>query len=260
MPKLAANLSMLFTENEFLDRFAEASDAGFHGVEYLFPYAFDAAEIKQRLAQYNLEQVLFNLPAGDWDAGDRGIATDPNRVGEFQAGVYLAIEYARTLNCTQLNCLAGITPVTVSAQQAHETFVANLQFAAAELAKAGISLVIEAINTRDIPGFFLTTTAQALAVIKATESTNIRVQYDIYHMQVMEGDIATTLSNNLVQIQHVQLADNPGRHEPGTGELNYQFLFKHLDDIGYQGWVGCEYKPATTTAAGLHWLRDFNLI
>jgi hydroxypyruvate isomerase len=260
MPKLAANLSMLFTEEAFLDRFSAAADAGFHGVEYLFPYDFDAKEIKQRLESNNLTQVLFNLPAGDWESGDRGIAVNPKRTEEFRAGVHLAIEYAKALNCSQLNCLAGIVPEGVSQQEAQQTFVDNLAFAAEELEKVGLSLIIEAINTRDIPGFFLNNTQQALDIVKEVGSSNLRLQYDIYHMQIMEGDIATTLSTYQQQIQHVQLADNPGRHEPGTGEINYQFMFKHLDEIGYEGWVGCEYKPATTTKAGLHWLKDFNQI
>lgn len=260
MPRFAANLSMLFTEYDFLDRFELAAETGFQGVEYLFPYAFEADAIKQKLKQYNLQQVLFNLPAGDWYAGDRGIAVDPNRVAEFKAGVPQAIEYAKALGCSQVNCLAGIVPAGVSQEQATETFVQNLTFAANELEKAGISLVIEAINTRDIPGFFLTNTQQALDVIEQVGSTNLRVQYDIYHMQIMEGDLAPTLSQNISQIQHVQLADNPGRHEPGTGEINYAFLFQHLDDIGYQGWVGCEYKPKTTTQSGIGWLKTLNQI
>ncbi|MCW8333641.1 hydroxypyruvate isomerase [Vibrio sp. SCSIO 43135] len=257
MPKFAANLSMLFTEVDFLDRFDAAADAGFQGVEYLFPYAFSAQEIKQKLEQNNLEQVLFNLPAGDWDAGDRGIAVDPNRIEEFQAGVPKAIEYAKALGCSQVNCLAGIVPDGVTEQDAHNAFVINLRFAAQALKAEGIALVIEAINTRDIPGFFLNTTEQAKAVIKEVGSDNISVQYDIYHMQIMEGDLAPTMSANIGQIAHVQLADNPGRHEPGTGEINYPFVLKHLDDLGYQGWVGCEYKPKTTTSEGLGWLTQY---
>lgn len=255
MPKFAANLSMLFTEVDFLDRFDAAADAGFQGVEYLFPYAFSAQEIKQKLEQNNLEQVLFNLPAGDWDAGDRGIAVDPNRIEEFQAGVPKAIEYAKALGCSQVNCLAGIVPDGVTEQDAHNAFVINLRFAAQALKTEGIALVIEAINTRDIPGFFLNTTEQAKAVIKEVGSDNISVQYDIYHMQIMEGDLTPTMSANIGQIAHVQLADNPGRHEPGTGEINYPFVLKHLDDLGYQGWVGCEYKPKTTTTEGLDWIN-----
>lgn len=255
MAKFAANLSMLFTEVDFLERFDAAAQAGFSGVEYLFPYAFDAEQIKQKLEQNNLTQVLFNLPAGDWDAGDRGIACDPSRIEEFQSGVALAIQYAKVLGNTQVNCLAGITPAGVSQQDAHAAFVINLRYAAQALQEAGLRLVIEAINTRDIPGFFLNTTEQAKAVIKEVGSDNLFIQYDIYHMQIMEGDLAPTMSANIGHIAHVQLADNPGRHEPGTGEINYPFVLKHLDELGYQGWVGCEYKPKTTTTEGLDWLN-----
>lgn len=257
MPKFAANLSMLFTEHAFLDRFEAAAKAGFDGVEYLFPYDFPAEEIKARLSEYHLQQVLFNLPAGDWDAGDRGIAVDPSRVQAFRDGVPKAIAYAKALGCTQVNCLAGIVPQGVSAQEAHRTFVDNLHFASQALEAEGIRLVIEAINTRDIPGFFLNTTEQGKAVIAEVGSTNLSLQYDIYHMQIMEGDLATTLTDNLVQIGHVQLADNPGRHEPGTGEINYPFVLSHLDSLGYEGWVGCEYKPKTTTLEGLNWLNQY---
>lgn len=257
MPKFAANLSMLFTEYAFLDRFEAAAKAGFDGVEYLFPYDFPAEEIKARLSEYHLQQVLFNLPAGDWDAGDRGIAVDPSRVQAFRDGVPKAIAYAKALGCTQVNCLAGIVPQGVSAQEAHRTFVDNLRFASQALEAEGIRLVIEAINNRDIPGFFLNTTEQGKAVIAEVGSTNLSLQYDIYHMQIMEGDLATTLTDNLVQIGHVQLADNPGRHEPGTGEINYPFVLSHLDSLGYEGWVGCEYKPKTTTLEGLNWLNQY---
>lgn len=254
MPKFAANLSMLFTEEDFLDRFQAAASAGFRGVEYLFPYDYPAADIKKRLDEHNLTQVLHNLPAGDWDAGERGIACHPDRVEEFRAGVDKAIEYATALGCKQVNCLAGIKPQDVSEEQAHKTFVENLRFAAEKLQAAGILLLVEAINTRDIPGFFLNRTDQALAVLKEVGSENLKLQYDIYHMQIMEGDLARTIEANLSNISHVQLADNPGRHEPGTGEINYPFLFTHLERQGYQGWIGCEYKPATKTLEGLGWL------
>ena len=257
MPKFAANLSMLFTELDFMARFSAASDAGFHGVEYLFPYAESANDIKHQLDKNHLEQVLFNLPAGHWDAGDRGVAVDPSRIAEFREGVPTAIEYAKVLGCKQVNCLAGIVPDGVTTEQAQATFVSNLRFAAHALEKEGISLVIEAINTRDIPGFFLTTTAQANAIIEEVGSDNLNLQYDIYHMQIMEGDLAPTIQKNLGQIAHIQLADNPGRHEPGTGEINYTYLLNYLDEIGYQGWVGCEYKPQTTTQAGLNWLNEY---
>lgn len=260
MPRFAANLSMLFTERDFLDRFKAAADAGFSGVEYLFPYEFNSAEIKAKLDAHGLTQVLFNLPAGDWAKGERGIACHPDRVEEFRAGVSLAIAYAHVLGNTQINCLAGIRPQGVDDATVEATFVDNLKYAADTLQAAGIKLVMEMINTRDIPGFYLNTTAQALAIRDKVGSSNLLLQYDIYHMQIMEGDLARTMDSNLPVINHIQLADNPGRNEPGTGEINYHFLFEHLDRIGYQGWVGCEYKPLTNTEAGLGWLKTHNLI
>ena len=260
MPRFCANLSMLFTEVDFLDRFNAAAEAGFTGVEYLFPYDYPAEELKACLKANGLTQVLFNLPAGDWAKGERGIACHPDRVEEFRAGVDRAIAYAKVLGNTQVNCLAGVRPAGYDDATIEDTFVANLGYAAELLAQAGITLVMEAINTRDIPGFYLNNTRQALAIRDKVGSDNLLLQYDIYHMQIMEGDLARTLEANLAAINHVQLADNPGRHEPGTGEINYRFLFEHLDRIGYQGWVGCEYKPRTTTAAGLGWLKTHNAI
>ena len=260
MPRLCANLSMLFTEVDFLQRFEAASRAGFSGVEYLFPYEFSSAQIKAELDAHGLTQVLFNLPAGDWAKGERGIACHPDRVEEFRSGVDLAIAYAKVLGNTQINCLAGIPVAGASARLTEQTFVNNLKFAADKLQAAGIRLIVEMINTRDIPGFYLTTTRQALDILEQVGSSNLALQYDIYHMQIMEGDLARTLENNLPVIQHVQLADNPGRHEPGTGEINYHFLFGHLDRIGYQGWIGCEYKPLTSTEAGLGWMKSHNVV
>ena len=254
MPRFAANLTMLFNEQPFLDRFEAAAEAGFAGVEYLFPYDFDKQELAGQLKRWGLKQVLHNLPAGHWDAGERGIAILPDRVGEFRSGVYRAIDYATALGCDKVNCLVGIAPEGIEAGRLHETLVGNLRFAAHELEGAGITLLIEPINTRDIPGFFLTRTAEALALIEAVGSPNLKIQYDIYHMQIMEGDLARTIEAHLGQIAHVQIADNPGRHEPGTGEINFPFLYRHLDAIGYAGWVGCEYKPARDTRAGLTWL------
>ena len=254
MPKFAANLSMLFTEVEFLDRFEAAARAGFKGVEYLFPYDYPAEELKRRLDANGLTQVLFNLPAGDWAAGERGIACHPDRVEEFREGVERAIAYARVLGNTQVNCLAGIKPEGVSDDQARATLVENLRFAAEKLAAAGILLIAEPINTRDIPGFFLNRTEQALAIFDEVGSDNLKLQYDIYHMQIMEGDLAPTMEKHLARIAHVQIADTPGRHEPGTGEIHYPFLFAHLDRLGYDGWIGAEYKPAGRTEEGLGWL------
>jgi hydroxypyruvate isomerase len=257
MPKFAANLTMLWNELGFLERFDAAAAAGFRGVEFLFPYAFPAAEIAQRLSRNRLSLVLHNLPAGNWEAGERGIACHPNRVGEFQDGVGKAIEYAKALGVPQLNCLAGIAPQGVAPDTARATFVANLAFAAGKLEAEGCRLLIEPINTFDIPGFFLSRTQQALDIIAATGSDNLFVQYDIYHMQRMEGELANTIKAHLARIGHLQLADNPGRNEPGTGEINYAFLFRHIDALGYEGWIGCEYKPATTTAAGLSWIAPY---
>ena len=253
MPKLAANLTMLWNELDFLDRFDAAAKAGFTGVEYLFPYPYPKEQLVERLQRNGLAQVLHNLPAGDWAKGDRGVACDPGRVGEFQDGVGKAIEYARTLRCTQVNCLAGIPPAGIDPQKAHATFVSNLRFAAERLGGEGIRLLIEPINTYDIPGFFLSHTQQALDVIRDVGSKNLYVQYDIYHMQRMEGELANTIKAHLSQIAHLQLADNPGRNEPGTGEINYRFLFGFIDSIGYDGWIGCEYKPKAATGDGLGW-------
>ena len=254
MPRFAANLTMLFTELPFLDRFEAAAKAGFKGVEFLFPYAFAKADIASRLRDFALTQVLHNLPAGDWEAGERGIAIFPDRVAEFRDGVKRAIDYAHALGCPQVNCLVGVAPKGAPEPKLQETLVENLSFAAAELAKADIRLLIEPINTRDIPAFYLNHTRQASALIAQVGSKNLFIQYDIYHMQIMEGDLARTIESCFAQIGHVQLADNPGRNEPGTGEINYPFLFGHLDRLGYSGWIGCEYKPRTTTAAGLNWL------
>ena len=254
MPRFAANLTMLFTEVPFLDRFERAARAGFKAVEFLFPYAYPAAELKRKLVENQLELVLHNLPAGDWDAGERGIGCHPDRVAEFRDGVARAIEYATTLGAPQVNCLAGKAPPGVADDLLRQTFVENLRYAAAALKKAGIRLLIEPINTFDIPGFYLNRTSQALAIIDAVGSDNLFVQYDIYHAQRMEGELIATMQKQLARIGHIQLADNPGRNEPGTGEIAYDRVFAALDRMGYAGWIGCEYKPATRTEAGLAWL------
>ena len=257
MPKFAANLSMMFNEVDFLDRFRAASKAGFKGVEYLFPYDDDKNEIAERLKSNGLTQVLHNLPSGDWHGGERGIACLPDRVGEFQEGVGKAIEYATTLECGQVNCLAGVAPEGVQPDKLRETFVSNLRFAAPKLRDAGITLLIEPINIRDIPGFYLRHTAQARSIIGEVGSDNLMLQHDIYHMQIMEGDLARTIESSQDIIRHVQIADNPGRNEPGTGEINYPFLFDLLDKIGYGGWVGCEYRPKAATESGLDWIKPY---
>lgn len=254
MPRFAANLTMLFTELPFIERFEAASAAGFKGVEYLFPYAFEAAALAERLDRHQLAQVLHNLPAGDWEQGERGIACHPGRAAEFQDGVGRAIEYARVLGCRQLNCLAGIAPAGADEEAVRRTLVENLRFAAGKLKEAGIRLLVEPVNTHDIPGFYLNRTEQAIALIDEVGSHNLFLQYDIYHAQRMEGEIGNTIARHLARIGHIQLADNPGRNEPGSGEINYPWLFRHIDRLGYEGWIGCEYKPATTTHAGLGWI------
>jgi hydroxypyruvate isomerase len=253
MPRFNANLTMLFNEVAFLDRFERAAKAGFEAVEFLFPYAHTAEEIKQRLDANRLKLVLHNLPPGNWDAGERGIACHPDRTDEFRQGVAKGISYARALGVGQLNCLAGKAPAGVDAEKLRATFVANLKYAAAEFKKAGLKILIEPINTYDIPGFYLNYTAQAVSILDEVGADNAFVQYDIYHAQRMEGELAATAQKYLGRIGHIQLADNPGRNEPGTGEINWPFLFAHLDKIGYKGWIGCEYKPLTNTEAGLGW-------
>jgi hydroxypyruvate isomerase len=255
MPKFAANLTMMFNEVGFLDRFAAAANAGFRGVEYLFPYDFDKKALRDKLDEHRLTQVLHNLPAGHWGAGERGIACHPGRTAEFAEGVEKAVEYATVLGCTQINCLAGITPRGVDEGSARHTLVENLKLGARRLGSAGIKLLIEPINTKDIPGFFLRTTDQALDIIKAVGSDNLFLQYDVYHMQIMEGDLASRIERHLPLIAHMQIADNPGRHEPGTGEINFDFLFSVVDKAGYRGWIGCEYKPAGRTEDGLGWMN-----
>jgi hydroxypyruvate isomerase len=257
MPRFCANLTLLYNEYDFVERFAIAAQAGFKGVEYLFPYEHDAGRLSEQLQKHGLTQVLHNLPAGKWEKGERGIACHPDRVGEFQDGVGLAIRYASALGCKQLNCLAGLSPADVPEERQRTTLVANLKFAALKLKEAGIKLLIEPINTRDIPGFYLTHSRQALGIIDEVASDNLFLQYDIYHMQIMEGDLARTIEANLARIPHMQLADNPGRNEPGTGEINYPFLFDLVDRLGYRGWIGCEYKPKTTTEAGLGWILPY---
>lgn len=257
MPRLDANLSMLFTEVGFVERFARAAAAGFRGVEFLFPYAHDKALLADVLRGEELELVAFNMPPGDWEGGDRGLACDPARRGEFQDGVGKAVEYARALSCERIHCMAGLRPRGAVDDLVRETYVSNVRFAARELAKSGLTLLVEAINTRDLPRFYVTTSRQAFALIDEVGEANVRFQADLYHLQIMEGDLAHTLETRRDRVGHVQIADTPGRHEPGTGEIHYAFLFQHLDRIGYQGWIGCEYRPLTTTEAGLGWARPF---
>lgn len=257
MPRLAANLSMLWTEHDFLDRFEPAARAGFKGVEFLFPYAWHAEEIGERLERNGLVQVLFNMPPGNWDAGERGLACLPGRESEFRDGVGKAIEYAKALKCPILHAMAGLAPDGADPERLRATYIENIRYAAAETKKAGLRLVIEPINTRDIPRYFLSTPRQAIALIDAIGADNLFLQYDIYHAQIMQGDLAPTIEANLARIGHMQVADTPGRNEPGTGEINWDFLLPFIDRIGYAGWIGCEYKPRAGTDAGLGWAKNY---
>jgi len=254
MPKLAANLSMLFPQLEFLERFAAAAQAGFRYVEYQFPYAWPAAEVARCARRAGVEVVLHNLPAGDFAKGDRGIACLPGREREFREGVERAIEYAKAADCPRLNCLAGLAPAD---REHFDVLVGNLRVAARKLGAAGLQLTLEPINTRTVPGFFLSRSAQAIEVLDAAGEGNAFLQYDLFHMQIMEGDLAKTIERLLPRIGHIQLADVPERHEPGSGEINFDFLLHHLDAIGYSGWVGCEYNPKGDTLEGLKWAKRY---
>ena len=254
MLRFAANVSMLFTEAPFLDRFALAARAGFAAVECQFPYEVPAAEIRARLDDLGLAMVLHNLPAGDWAAGERGLACLPDRVADFRARVPRAIATAHALGVKQVNCLAGIAPPGADVDALRRTLVDNLRFTARAFAAEGLRLLVEPINTFDIPGFFVNRTAQCVALLDEVGEPDVFVQYDAYHMQRMEGELAGTLAKHLPRIAHVQVADNPGRHEPGTGEIRFEFLFAELERLGYDGWIGCEYKPAGRTDVGLDWM------
>ena len=257
MPRFAANLSMLFTEVPFLDRFKAAAEAGFDAVEFMFPYDFKASDIASALKDYGLELVLHNTPPGDWAAGDRGVACDPARVHEFRDGVEKAIDYAQALRCPRVNCLSGKLPACVTPEGARGALVDNLRYASEKFASANTGLLIEPVNSRTIPGFFVDRPSLGFAIVAEVGSPNLKVQYDIFHAQVMEGDLANTMEREWANIGHIQIADNPGRHEPGTGEINFPFLFQRIDALGYTGAIGCEYSPATDTAAGLSWFRPY---
>ena len=255
MPRFAANLSMLFTEVPFAERFAAAARAGFSAVEFHFPYADPAPEVAAWAQAAGVEVALFNLPPGDWAAGERGLACLPDRHSEFAEGVEQALNYAMLLDCERVHCMAGLRPWGVAEEELEANYVANLRFAADRFATVGATVMIEPINSRiDMPGYWLDDIDKALRLIETIGRSNVRLQLDLYHAQIIQGDLARSIEENIAQIGHVQIADNPGRHEPGTGEINYPFLFSLLDRLGYAGWVGCEYKPLTTTEAGLGWL------
>ena len=257
MPRFAANLSTLFTEHPFAERFAAAAAAGAEAVEIQFPYRFEAELIADALREHGLELVLHNLPPGKIEAGDRGLACLPDRVDEFRQAVAAALDYARALGCPRLNSLVGVPPVGANEELVHATLIANIRYLAEAAADADITVMIEPVNDYDNPGYLLNRSADALAVIDDAGADNVALQYDCYHMQIMEGDLARTLKANLGRIGQVQIADTPGRHEPGTGEINYDFIFGWLDDIGYTGWVGVEYHPLTTTVGGLAWIEPY---
>jgi len=257
MPRFAANLSMLYPQHEFLDRFAAAAADGFEAVEFLFPYDYSANELKQRLSDNGLVQALFNAPPGDWAAGERGIATLSGREDEFRSGFDRALEYAAVLGNTRVHVMAGLLAAESDRARHHGVYLQNLAYAADQAGKAGITVLLEPINTRDMPGFFLNRQDQAQAICKEVGATNLKVQFDCYHCQIVEGDLATTLRRDFDRIGHIQIAGVPDRHEPDQGEVNYPYLFELMDHLGYDGWVGCEYRPKGDTSTGLQWLRDW---
>jgi hydroxypyruvate isomerase len=257
MPRFAANLTMMFNEVPFLERFGAAARAGFQGVEFLFPYEFPAEVIRTELDRHNLSMVLFNMPAGDWAKGDRGLACDPGAVDRCRDGVRTAIEYAERLGCRQLHLMAGLRPAGASEEAMRATYVSNVQYAARATAAHDLTLLVEAINTRDMPGFYVNSSRHAFELIDAAAEPGVRFQYDVYHMQIMEGDLAKTLERHLARIGHIQIADPPARNEPGTGEINYTFLFDWIDRLGYTGWIGCEYRPQGKTEDGLEWMKPW---
>ena len=257
MPRFAANISMMFNELPFLDRFAAARAAGFTAVEFLFPYEHPAAELAARLRDSGLEQVLFNAPPGDWAAGERGTASLPGRQQEFRDGILRALDYAGALGCPRLHVMAGMTPVGVAPGTLTGLYAINLAWAAERAIAQGVTCVIEPINQRDMPGYALTGTANAVAVIEAVGRDRLGLQFDLYHTQITEGDLVPRARALLPWIKHMQVADTPGRHEPGTGEVNWPFIFAQIDEMGFDGWIGCEYRPAGDTLAGLGWFAPY---
>ena len=258
MPKFAANLSMMFNEVPFPQRFAAAAAAGFKAVEFLFPYDHTPQEVASWLKENNLENVLFNLPPGDWAAGERGFASLPGREAEFQAAVARAIEYAQALGTKRLHMMAGLIPAGADLRVHRETYLGNLRYAAREVGKHGINLLIEPINTRDMPGYFVNFQAQAHALREESGEPNVKIQMDFYHAQIVEGDLAMKLRKYFNGVGHVQIAGVPSRNEPDDGEVNYPYLFRLLDELGYEGWIGCEYRPLGRTEDGLGWLAAVN--
>ncbi|HJV25318.1 MAG TPA: 2-oxo-tetronate isomerase [Aromatoleum sp.] len=255
MPKFAANLTMMFNETSFPERFVAAARAGFEAVEFLFPYEHRSADVARWLKDNALFNALFNMPPGDWAAGERGLASLPGREEEFRAGVATALEYAKALGTPCLHAMAGLLPAGADRAAHRVVYVENLRYAARALAPHGITLTIEPINPRDMPGYFLTTQAEAHAIREEVGEPNLKVQMDFYHVQVVEGDIATKLRRYVEHVGHIQIASVPARNEPDDGEVNYRYLFRLLDELGYGGWVGCEYRPRGRTEDGLGWLK-----
>lgn len=257
MPRFAANLTMMFNEVPFIERFDAAARAGFAAVEFLFPYDHPAQEIADKLKACGLQNVLFNMPPGDWAAGERGIASLPGREAEFRAGVARALEYAAALGTPRLHVMAGLLPAGADRARHRAVFIENVRYACAQAAGQGITILLEPINTRDIPGYFLNTQAEAHAIREEIGAGNLKVQMDFYHVQIVEGDIAMKLRRYLPHVGHIQIAGVPERHEPDTGEVNYPYLFSLLDSLGYDGWLGCEYRPARGTVEGLGWMKAY---
>ncbi|UZE20118.1 hydroxypyruvate isomerase family protein [Pseudomonas sp. B21-054] len=257
MPRFAANLSMLYPQHSFLERFAAAAADGFDAVEYLFPYEYSPQVLKQRLEDNGLVQALFNAPPGDWAAGERGIATLPGRQSEFREGVDRALDYAAVLGNSKIHVMAGLLASEAERARHHGVYLENLTYACAQAAKVGVTVLLEPINTRDMPGFFLNRQDQAHAICREVGAPNLKVQFDCYHCQIVEGDLASKLRRDFSGIGHIQVAGVPDRHEPDLGEVNYPFLFELMDELGYDGWVGCEYRPRGDTSSGLKWLRDW---
>jgi 2-dehydrotetronate isomerase len=259
MPKFAANLSMMFNEVDFLDRFAAAAKRGFRGVEFLFPYDYSPEVIAGRLEQNGLSLALFNTVPGDWAAGERGLAAQPGREAEFRAGVDTAIRYAKAAKCPVVHTMAGLWPDGKDKAEGRRVYIENLRWAADRLAPEGLGAIIEPINTRDIPGYFLNYSHDAIAIIDEVGRPNLNLQLDLYHMQIMEGDLATKVRALKGRYPHVQIAGNPGRHEPDVGEIHYPYIFDLFDEIGYDGWIGCEYRPKGDTVAGLGWAKKYGI-
>ncbi len=257
MPRFAANLSFLYTERDFLDRFAAASNDGFRAVEFLFPYEYPAATLAKRLQDNGLKQVLFNMPPGDWGKGERGIAALPGREQEFRAAIGKALEYAAALNCYQVHVMAGLIAPGADRVAMRRTYVENLRYAAGEAAKQRVNVLIEPINTGDIPGFFLNRQDEAHAILADVGAPNLKVQMDLYHCQIVEGDVTTKIRRYIGNVGHFQIAGVPGRHEPSVGEMNYPYLFSVIDELGYEGWIGCEYRPKVNTTTGLSWINAY---